>query len=587
MNIFQFICVVVLCVAVDVCRSMEWYDNSVIYHIYPRSFKDSNGDGIGDIRGIIEELDYLKELGVDAAWLSPTFKSPMADFGYDIENYYEIDPVFGTMKDMEDLFREAKKRNLKIILDFVPNHTSEKCDWFKKSVKREGKYTDYYIWADGKNNNTEPPNNWVSRFYGHAWKFNKERNQWYYHVFAKEQPDLNLRNPLVIKELTDVLEFWMKKGANGFRMDAVDRWYESEHLLDEPLSKLTNDSNLYDYTVHIYTRYLPEVYDLLYKFRDVAEEFEKKMKSEKVLLMTEALVKEHDFPKLYGNSNRKGAQMPINFLLLRHMDRDSSAHHVKKIIDDKIASTPVGARINWHMNNHDNPRSGSTYGERRLDSFIALLLTLPGNVVTYYGEEIGMSDDRTIPYSETLDPLVTLFDPTQNWIARSRDAARTPMQWDGSKRFAGFMPTNGSSKPWLPVNKNYKKLNVVRQRKLVRSTLNFYKKLVQLRKRPAFASGTFTSIVINDSVFAYVRELPGQDTYWVLINFDENEEQIDMSRKRELGKNMPKLFKLVAVNPDSQYTKGQIVKADEIVIRKYDAIILKSADKKVNQERGM
>ncbi|XP_031626903.1 maltase 2-like [Contarinia nasturtii] len=585
MQTFHCICIVLLCVAAisaypqpnkTIDSNLDWWKNGVFYQIYPRSFKDSNGDGIGDIRGIIQELDYLKDLGIAGAWLSPIFKSPMVDFGYDVEDFYEIDPIFGTMADLEELFREAAKRNLKIFLDFVPNHVSDRHEWFKKSVKREGKYENYYIWADGKNNNTSPPNNWVSIFYGPAWKYNEERNQWYYHCFAPEQPELNLRNEDVLKDLYDVLIFWLEKGASGFRMDALNFLIEFEDLRDEPLSGSTTDPNSFWYTTHEYTLNLHENFDIVYKFRDVVDKYQNEHPEKELVLMGEAYSNDTDFVKFYGGSKgEKGLQIPFNFVLISSMKRYSSAKSVKTVIDNRLNIIPSGKIPNWQMGNHDHPRIGSRYPERRVDGFNALVLTLPGVAVTYYGEEIGMIDNRNISFSETADPQVTVLDPTSNWMERSRDPARTPLQWDATK-FAGFMPQNATAKPWLPIHVNYKELNVAAQKKNPRSTLNFYKRLVELRKEDAFAAGSFNSTVLNENVFAYVREFEGSDTYWVLINFGDRAEKIDMTQSN-LGTNFPEEFELAAVSPDSCHEQGAKLKATKVVLGKYDAIILKSA----------
>ncbi|XP_031625091.1 maltase 2-like [Contarinia nasturtii] len=587
MQTCKVICVTLLCCivanahpsvvnnkAVNERPKLDWYENGVFYQIYPRSFKDSNGDGIGDIRGIIQELDYLKELGVDGAWLSPVFKSPMVDFGYDTEDFYDVDPMFGAMADLEELFSEAKKRNIKIIMDFVPNHSSDKCEWFKKSVKRDPEYEKFYIWADGKKNNTEPPNNWLSAFYGSAWTFNEERNQWYYHAFAKEQPDFNYRNENVTNKMIDVLNFWLEKGVNGFRLDAVNFFFESEDMRDEPLSNMTSDPKNYDYLKHDFIKNLGESFEIVYKFREAADKFQEKNDDVQLVLMSEAYVNDTDYVKYFCDGERKGTQIPFNFVLITDMDKDSTPKQVKKIIDKKIASVPAGTRLNWQLGNHDRPRIASLYGERRVDGLLTLILTLPGIAITYYGEELGMVDNRTIPYAETIDPQANTMDPTGNWMDFSRDPQRTPMQWDGTKKFAGFMPENATARPWLPINKNYKDVNVASERKNPHSTLNFYKQLVQLRKHDTFAYGSFTSTVINENVFAYVRELDNSDTYWVLINFGALEHRIDMT-KSTIGGKVPAKLEIAAVGTDSCYERGATVRANEVVLRKYDTIILK------------
>lgn len=236
--------------------ALEWWQKSIFYQIYPRSFKDSDGDGIGDIRGVISKLEYLKDINVESTWLSPIFKSPMKDFGYDISDFYAIDPMFGTMKDIEELFRKAKELGLKIILDFVPNHTSDESEWFQLSVNRTEPYTDYYVWHDGKlvNGQRQPPNNWNSMFYGSAWQWNSVRQQYYLHQFLVSQPDLNYRNPKVVEEMKNVIRFWLKKGAAGFRVDAINHLFEAADFRDEPLSGKTSDPLAYHYTSKHFTR---------------------------------------------------------------------------------------------------------------------------------------------------------------------------------------------------------------------------------------------------------------------------------------------------------------------------------------------
>lgn len=367
---------------------LEWWQNGVFYQIYPRSFKDSNGDGVGDLQGVIQKLDYLKELGIDGAWLSPIFASPQADFGYDISNFYEIDPVFGRMQDIEELFQKANKSGIKIILDFVPNHSSDECEWFKKSVKRIEPYTNYYVWHDGKVSATgerSPPNNWNSVFYGSAWTWNDERQQFYLHQFAKQQPDLNYRNPAVVEEMKNVLRFWLKKGAGGFRIDAVCHLFEVEDLRDEPLSGYTNDSKSYSYTHHHYTIDLDEMYDMVYEWRALVDDFHKSHGGEKPILMTEAYANSSEYRKYFHSADKKrpGSQMPFNFVLITDLNKESTADDFKRVIDDRIAIVPAGVRLNWVLGNHDQPRVGSRFGEARIDSLLTLVMTLPGIAVTY------------------------------------------------------------------------------------------------------------------------------------------------------------------------------------------------------------
>lgn len=369
---------------------LEWWQNGLFYQIYPRSFKDSNGDGVGDLKGIIEKLPYLKELGIDGAWLSPIFKSPMVDHGYDIEDFYSIDPLFGTNADAEELFKKAKELGIKIILDFVPNHTSNQSQWFLKSIDKHPEYKDYYIWHDGKrlpSGERLPPNNWVSVFYGSAWTWNAKRQQFYLHQYAKEQPDLNFRNPKVVEEMKNVLRFWLKKGAAGFRIDAISHLYEDAHFPDEPPSNLTNDPLSYEYLRHDYTKDLDEVYEMVYQWRELTDKWQIDNGGDSRILMSEAYVNLTEWPRYFASRNNKsrlGAQMPFNFNPLMLLKMNSTANDFQKVINDVIASVANGTRLNWVMGNHDRARYGSRFGAEKIDSVLTLVMTLPGIAVTYY-----------------------------------------------------------------------------------------------------------------------------------------------------------------------------------------------------------
>lgn len=367
--------------------NLDWWENAIFYQIYPRSFKDSNGDGVGDIRGIIEKLDYLKELGIAGAWLSPIFKSPMDDFGYDISDFKSVDPSFGTNEDLEELFRKAKEKGLRIILDYVPNHTSDQHEWFQKSVKRIHPYTDYFVWHDGKvvNGKRVPPNNWVSIFYGSSWEWNAERGQYYYHNFVVSQPDLNYRNPLVVQEMKDVLTFWLDRGVAGFRIDAIDYLFEAKDLRDEPRSGKTDDPYHYNFTYHHFTKDMPETYDMVYQWRVVLDDWHKKNGGDAPIMMTEAYANNSAVVKYFNSDDgkREGSHMPFNFALITQLDETSTAWDFKDVIDNALAAVPKGKSFNWVLGNHDQPRVGSRYGIHKVDGLLTLVMTLPGVAVTY------------------------------------------------------------------------------------------------------------------------------------------------------------------------------------------------------------
>jgi len=422
----------------------EWWESGNYYQIYPRSFRDSDGDGIGDLNGVTEKLQYLKDIGFTATWLSPIFKSPMVDFGYDISDFYTIQPEYGTMEDFERMIAKAKEVGIKIILDFVPNHSSTDNEWFTKSVDSDPTYKDFYIWHDGKVNNEtgerEAPSNWNSEFRYSAWEWNEVRQQYYLHQFAIQQADLNYRNPAVVNEMKNVIRFWLAKGVSGFRIDAVpylfevdlDRYnqYPDEPLTNDPVSCPDPDDHCY--TQHIYTQDQPETIDMVYQWRELVDTFHEEHGGDKRLLMTEAYTSFENIMMYYGNGVRNGSHIPFNFDFLTSINNASKAgdyvDHIKKWMD----AMPAGVYANWVLGNHDNKRVASRFGVQRTDLINILLQTLPGHAVTYNGEELGMTD-VWISWEDTVDPNACNSDP-DNYYARSRDPARSPYQWDASSK---------------------------------------------------------------------------------------------------------------------------------------------------------
>lgn len=367
-----------------------WWRNEVFYQIYPRSFKDSNGDGVGDLKGITSKLQYFADTGITSVWLSPIYQSPMMDFGYDISDYKAIQPEYGTLEDFDELIANATKLGIKIILDFVPNHSSDKHEWFIKSAAREEGYEDFYIWengttSEGENGTHSPPNNWLSVFSGSAWEWNEQRQQYYLRQFTKGQPDLNYRNPAVVQAMDDILLFWLKRGVAGFRVDAVIYVYEDEQLRDEPVSGLTNDSNSTDYLDHIYTRNQPEGFLLIQHWRRLLDNYTAENGGHQRIMMLEAYTDINRLMNYYEDEHGvQGAQFPFNFDFITELNRNSSAQDFVMTIERWLIYMPPGHVPNWVMGNHDNPRVGSRYDERAVDAMNMLLLTLPGIGVTYY-----------------------------------------------------------------------------------------------------------------------------------------------------------------------------------------------------------
>ncbi|KAI8125284.1 Maltase 2 [Lucilia cuprina] len=505
----------------------EWWKHAVFYQIYPRSFMDSNNDGIGDLQGVIKKLPYLAETGITATWLSPIFQSPMVDFGYDISNFKGIHSEYGTMEDFEELILEANNLDIKIVLDFVPNHSSDKSEWFIKSAAREEGYEDFYVWSDGKINEDgehEPPNNWQSVFYGSAWTWHTERKQYYYHQFTKEQPDLNYRNPKVVKAMDDVILFWLDKGVSGFRVDAVNHLFEHPDLVDEPISGKTEDPKSYEYTKHIHTKDLPEVYDMLYHWRALLDDYSQAHGGAARIMMTEAYADLKFLMDYYENKEgAKGPQFPFNFLLLTDLNDKSDARDFVFNIQKWLTYMPKHHTANWVMGNHDNPRIASRFSRNIVDAINMLIMTLPGVAVTYNGEEIGMEDYRDISWLDTVDPPARNAGP-DNYKLVSRDPERTPFQWSADKN-GGF---SNADKTWLPVHPNYKQLNLELQMAAEKSHYKIYKDLVQMRKLEVLKRGRTRLEVINRNVFAVIRFLKGHTSIITIMNVGSEEEDVDL-----------------------------------------------------------
>ncbi|XP_062132326.1 maltase 2-like isoform X1 [Drosophila sulfurigaster albostrigata] len=531
---------------------IDWWQHAVFYQIYPRSFKDSNGDGIGDLQGIISKLPYLAETGITATWLSPIFQSPMVDFGYDISDYRSIQSEYGSMSDFEQLVHTATTLGIKIVLDFVPNHSSDQHEWFKKSVAKEPGYEDFYIWSDGKldeDGKRQPPNNWQSVFYGSAWEWNEEREQYYLHQFTKEQPDLNFRNAAVVQAMDDVMLYWLQKGVAGFRIDAVNHLFESETLADEPLSGKSTDPLSYDYTRHIYTKDLPEVLDMVQHWRQLLDDYTAKHPAGGArIMMTEAYAGLRELADYYEDANGvRGSHLPFNFNFITNVNGESDARDFVYNVEKWLVYMPRGHAANWVMGNHDNPRVATRFGADSVDAMNMLLMTLPGVAVTYNGEELGMEDNKEISWEETVDP------PARNageldFQKVSRDPARTPFQWS-SARNAGF---SDAPRTWLPVNPNYVQLNLQSQQLAKKSHYKVYKLLIELRKLPVLRRGRFSIEPLSRAVFAIKRSLKDYNTFVTIINVSDKEQIVNLTDFI----NRPQQLIVAVAGVDSTYEPG-------------------------------
>ena len=514
----------------------EWWRHAVIYELYPRSFQDSNADGVGDLKGITSRLDYLHDLGIDAIWITPMYPSPGIDYGYDISDYVAIDPLYGTMADFDNLVAEAKKRDIRIIMDYVINHTSDQHKWFLESrSSRDNPKRDWYVWHDGKGQTAtdkgQPPNNWQSWFGHSAWQWDEKTRQYYYHYFYVEQPDLNWRNPEVHKAMDGVLDFWMQRGVAGFRIDAVSRLFEDPQMRDDPYLPGRNaygDRNIQ----HKYTDDLPQVHDVLKEVRKVVDKY-----PGNPVLVTEA-----DEPnvqaltKMYGNADE--VQLPMDFQIADV--NELSAPRFRELFS-QIENNSAHGQPEFFFSNHDQPRQWDRYGDGEHNDQIARLmavleLSARGTPQMYYGEELGMRTTDPARVEDVHDPIGKLGWPKE----KGRDGERTPMQWDASPQ-AGFTTV---SKPWLPIPPTSAKYNVETESKDPESIFNAYKRLLSLRKtEPALRDGAQIGINNDDqNVFAFLRTAGGENIV-VALNMSSKPQKIALDWK-SLGVNGNKLVPL-------------------------------------------
>jgi alpha-glucosidase len=489
-------------------QDLEWWKRAVIYEVYPRSFQDSNGDGIGDLRGILDRLDYLVDLGVDALWVAPIYPSPMADFGYDIADYCGIDPIFGNMSDFDLLLEQVHRRGLRLILDFVPNHTSDQHPWFLESrSSRDNSKRDWYIWRD-------QPNNWTSNFGGSAWEFNERTGQYYYHSFLKQQPDLNWRNPAVKAAMFDVLRFWLGKGVDGFRVDVMWMIIKDAQFRDNPPNPgyhagLSSNQRF----LSVYNTNRPEVHAIVAEMRSLIDEFSDRVLIGEIYLPVAQLM-------TYYGKHLQGADLPFNFHLLQCA---WSGDAVARVIGDYYQALPAGAWPNWVLGNHDQPRIASRIGNQQARVAAMLLFTLPGTLTMYYGEELGMTNVPITP-DQVQDPA----EKNEPGIGQGRDPERTPMCWDRSQR-AGF--TTGV--PWLPLGEDSRTVNVAVEQQDSSSILTLYKKLIALRKsHPTLVSGKLDELHVEKNILRFRRR--GAEEIEVILNMTGEEIPVQIPSARVL-----------------------------------------------------
>lgn len=492
-----------------------WWRDGIIYQIYPRSFADANGDGIGDLDGITAKLDYLVELGIDAIWLSPIYPSPDADFGYDVSNYLDVDPKFGDLDSFDRLVKEAHRRNIRVILDLVLNHTSDQHPWFVESRKsRDNPFRNYYIWRDPKPNG-DPPNNWLSCFGGGGWKLDPTTGQMYFHMFDRSQPDVNWRNPAVRQYMLDVFRFWLNRGVDGFRLDVFNSYYKSPDLEDNPVGMFRPNLmglRKFERMKHIYDIDQPEMIPLLQDIRKILDAHGE------TYVVGETFLGGPEKAALYCGSDRLHAA--FNFEFLRSSWWAREFHQAIQRWEEILAGE---AWPNYVLNNHDTPRSASRYArgedDERLKVAAALLLTLRGTPFLYYGEEIGMRD-ISLSRDQIQDPVGLRYWP----LMKGRDGCRAPMQWSASPN-AGFTPEGVTA--WLPLHPNFKTRNVMAQQADPNSLLNWHKRLISARKtHPALRAGAYTPVTDGTRfILAYLRETDSE-VILVALNFSNRRQQV-------------------------------------------------------------
>jgi alpha-glucosidase len=501
----------------------DWWRHAVFYEIYVRSFQDSNGDGVGDLNGITERLDYLNDgtahsLGVDALWLTPINPSPMYDFGYDVSDYCAVDPLFGALGDLDRLIAEAHRRDIRIILDLVPNHTSHQHAWFVESRSaRTSSKRDWYVWRDPAPGGG-PPNNWVSSFGGPAWTLDPATGQYYLHSFLAEQPDLNYRNPAVAAAIEDVIRFWLERGVDGFRVDVIHKMIKDAELRDNPPCDPDDVHPVRDYfgQQHVYDHDRPEVHDVIRAWRRILDSYGDRMMVGEVYLLDPGCVAPY-----YGAALDE-LQLAFNFSFL-WSPWDAAAFRAR--VDEIEALLPAGAQPTYVLSSHDAPRHRSrfdgTFGADRARVAALMLLTLRGTPFLYYGEEIGMCDGD-IPPDRICDPVGKRFP------SLGRDPARTPMHWDHSPG-AGF---SRAADPWLPLAADHVRVNVAQQSGDPASLLSWYRRAIWHRKSsPALLEGAYRPLESPADTFVYLREHASQ-CLLVALNFGSERRAIALPTGR-------------------------------------------------------
>ncbi|XP_066245462.1 maltase 1-like [Euwallacea similis] len=533
--------------------NLDWYKTTILYQIYPRSFEDSNNDGIGDLQGITQKLEYLATLGVGAIWISPIYPSPLADMGYDVSDYRSIAPEYGTLDDFKNLIAVAHKKGIKVLLDFVPNHTSDEHSWFNSSAFRVSGYEDYYVWADGKvddDGNQLPPNNWLSAWDGSAWTWHETRQQYFLHQYGVRQPDLNYRSERVQQEIRDIWTYWLDMGVDGFRIDAITKAYEDEQLRDEPKTSDNNDYNSLD---HVYTKDQVETFELVYSWRKFLDNYTTANGGDARIMVTEASTSMKNVTRYYGNSTNPGAHFSFNFLMFS-ANSGWSAGSIYDNIKNWVTSLSQDLPNNWLTGSHDCQRVASRVGTKFIDGYNMLMLFLRGATVTYQGEEIGQ-EDGAVTCEEGQDPRA--IDDCSTYNQRSRDFERTPFQWDNTTN-AGF---NTGAKPWLPVSSKYVDTNLESEINQENSHYDVYKQMAHLKEEfNSYEIMEYNTAEDNGVLRVKLSKENGGDDYYELI-FDLKKDDYDPDLKN---------FSLVV-------RSGAFTPGENMILQPGDCVVIKAS----------
>jgi alpha-glucosidase len=526
---------------------LKWWQRAVVYEIAPISFQDSDGDGKGDLRGLINRIDYLEWLGIDVVWLTPVFRSPMLDFGYDIADFCDIDPIFGTLSQFDRLLHELHQRGIRLILDFVPNHTSSQHPWFLESrTSQSSAKRDWYVWAD-PGPDGGPPNNWLSRFGGSAWEWDEKTEQYYYHAFLAEQPDLNWRNPEVRHAMAEVLRFWMRRGVDGFRFDASAVLAEDDLLRDDPPNPdAGEDTPPPQRLKRVFTDDRPETMSYIEELRRVIDEYPDRV------ICGEVQGKTDRIGRFYGEQQPR-LHLPLNFALL---DSAWDALSLQASIDSYLNAIPTSGWPDWVVGGHDKARLASKVGQQQARIVAMLLLTLKGTPFFFAGDEIGM-EQVPIPQDRIRDP----FEKLVGGFGLNRDPERSPIPWDGSTN-AGF--TCGD--PWLPMADDVRTRNIQALKADRRSLLRLYRELIKLRRRePALTAGDYIPLRSRSGVLAYKRQL-GNELIVVALNTKSQPRHFPIMGRGEI---------LLSTRLDCTYEDQKeglvLLRADEGVVLKMSA----------------